>query len=75
VRTRYYRGYCQFNAQVTAAAQEALAKHDELMAAVDATPALTSRSKSSARQYLESFFSDIGNPAQLQKQILDHCRN
>ena len=75
VRTRYYRGYCQFNAQVTTAAQEALAKRDELMATVEATPGLTSRGKSSARQYLESFFSDISDPAHLQQQIIGHCRN
>jgi hypothetical protein len=75
VRTRYYRGYCQFNAQVTAAAQEALAKRGELMAAVDATPALTSRGKNSARQYLEAFFGDISDPAHLQQQIIGHCRN
>jgi len=75
VRTRYYRGYCQFNAQVAAAVQEALAKRNELMAAIDATPALTSRGKSSAHQYLESFFSDIGDPARLQQQIIGRCRN
>ena len=74
VRTRYYRGYCQFNAQVTAAAQEAVARRNELMSTVDATPALTSRGKSSARQYLESFFDDITDPARLQKQIIDRCR-
>ena len=75
VRTRYYRGYCQFNAQVTAAAQEALAKRNELMAAIDATPDLTSRGKSSARQYLEAFFGDISDPARLQQQIIGRCRN
>ena len=75
VRTRYYRGYCQFNAQVTAAAQEALAKRNDVMAAIDATPALTSRGKSSARQYLEAFFDDISDPAHLQQQIIGHCRN
>ena len=75
VRTRYYRGYCQLNAQATAAAQEALAKRDELMSTVDATPALTTRGKNSARQYLESFFSDLADPARLQKQILERCRN
>ena len=74
VRTRYYRGYCQFNAQVTAAAQEAVARRNELMSTVDGTPALTSRGKSSARQYLESFFDDITDPARLQKQIIDRCR-
>jgi hypothetical protein len=75
VRARYYRGYCQFNAQLTTAAQEALAKRDELMATVDATPALTSRGKNSTRQYLEAFFSDISDPAHLQQQIIGHCRN
>ena len=75
VRTRYYRGYCQFNAQASAAAQEALAKRTELMSAVDATPALTSRGRNSAKQYLEAFFSEIADPAQLQQHILDHCRN
>jgi hypothetical protein len=74
VRTRYYRGYCQFNAEVTAAVQEALAKRNELMSTVDATPALSSRGKNSAHEYLDSFFNDISDPARLQQQIIGRCR-
>jgi hypothetical protein len=36
---------------------------------------LTSRGKSSARQYLEAFFNDISDPAHLQQQIIGRCRN
>ena len=45
------------------------------MAAVDATPDLSSRGKNSAHQYLDAFFGDISDPARLQQQIIGHCRN
>jgi hypothetical protein len=74
VRTRFYRGYCQFNTQAAAAAQEALAKKAELLGTIDSVPALTSRARNSARQYLDDYFSEISDPAQLQQHILGRCR-
>ncbi len=74
VRTRFYRGYCQFNAQASAAAQDMLAKRDQLLGVIDATPALSTHGKTSARQYLQDFFDEISDSAKLQKRILDRCR-
>ena len=75
VRSRYYRGYCQFNAQATAVAQEILGKRADVMSAVDSTPALSDRAKSSARDYLEALFKEFADPARFKERILDRCRS
>ena len=75
VRQRFYRGYCQFNPQATAAARDAVAKKAELLGTIDAIPGLSSRGRNSARQYLDDFFSELSDPAQMQKLILDRCRS
>jgi hypothetical protein len=74
VRARFYRGYCQFNVQASAAAQDILAKRDQLLGIIDSTPALTTRSKNSTRQYLQDFFDEISDPGKFKQHILDRCR-
>ena len=75
VRTRFYRGYCQFNTQATEAAHEILGKRADFMSAVDSTPALSDRAKSSTRQYLDTLFKEFADPAKFKERILDRCRN
>jgi hypothetical protein len=75
VRERNYRGLCQFNAQVSDAARDFLAKRTELLASLDSTPDLSERSKKSAREYLEGFFKEIADPGRFKAHILDKCRN
>jgi hypothetical protein len=75
VRTRNYRGLCQFNNEAAAAAQELLAKRAELFSALNSTPQLAERSRKSAAEYLEAFFREISDPDQLQRHILSMCRN
>jgi hypothetical protein len=74
VRSRYFRGLCQFNAQTTEAAHQMLQNQAAVLSAVTDTPALSEGRKKSTTEYLEAFFSDISDPARLQHQILDHCR-
>jgi hypothetical protein len=74
VRTRFYRGFCQFNEQTKAAAQDMLAKRSALLDVVTGMTALTSRSRNSASQYLQDFFDEISDPAKLQQDILGRCR-
>ena len=74
VRSRYYRGLCQFNAQATEAAHQMLDNRAVMMSSIASTPALSERGKNSATQYLEAFFTEIGDPDKLQHRILDHCR-
>jgi hypothetical protein len=75
VRTRNYRGLCQFNLQATEAAHAVLDKRAELLATIANTPNLSERNKKSATQYLEAFFAEIGDADQLKRHILDNCRN
>lgn len=74
VRTRFFRGLCQFNAQTTEAAQQMLQNRAAVLSAVTDTPVLSDSRKKSTTEYLEAFFSDISDPGRLQHQILDHCR-
>ena len=74
VRTRYYRGLCQFNAQATEVAHQMLEQRAALSSAIANTPALSQPAKNSATHYLESFFNEISDPDKLQHIIVDHCR-
>lgn len=74
VRTRYYRGYCEFNSQVKPAAAAFLAKREALLASIASTPALSDGAKASATQYLNTFFDQIGNPDTIKRRILNTCR-
>ena len=75
VRVRNYRGLCQFNDQAIAAAHDLMEKRAELVASVISTPNLSERSKRSATDYLEEFFNQIADPAQISLHILQKCRN
>jgi hypothetical protein len=74
VRTRYYRGLCQFNAQATEAAQQFLANRAAMLASLANTPALSDNKKKSTTEYLEAFFSEIADPGKFQHDVLAHCR-
>jgi hypothetical protein len=74
VRSRYFRGLCQFNAQTTEAAHQILQNRAAMLSAVNDTPTLSDSRKKSTVEYLEEFFGDLSDPGKLQHQILDHCR-
>jgi hypothetical protein len=75
VRLRNYRGLCEFNAQAVEAAHAILAKRAELLSSLDSTPYLAERSKKSATEYLEEFFSEIADADQVKRHILEKCRS
>jgi hypothetical protein len=75
VRTRYYRGFCQFNAQSAEAARLILERRLDLLATIGETPSLSAGSKNSATRYLESFFGEIADPAVFEHRILKNCRS
>ncbi len=64
VRSRYFRGLCQFNAQTTEAAHQVLQNRAAVLSSVAATPALSESRKRSTNDYLEEFFSNISDPGQ-----------
>ncbi|MFO1186570.1 MAG: hypothetical protein U1E87_03410 [Alphaproteobacteria bacterium] len=75
VRTRYYRGYCEFNSQVKPAAAAFLAKRDTLLASIASTPMLSDGGKAAATQYLNAFFNQISDAQTIKRRITDYCRN
>jgi hypothetical protein len=74
VRSRYFRGLCQFNTQTSEAAHQILQNRAALLASINETPALSDSRKRLTTEYLEAFFSDVSDPGKLQHQLLDHCR-
>jgi hypothetical protein len=74
VRERFYRGFCQFNDQAKAAAQDILGKRAALLDVVNGATTLTSRSRNSTKKYLQEFFDVISDPAKLQERIIGRCR-
>ena len=74
VRQRFYRGYCQFNDQARAAAQDMLARRGALLDVVSGATGLTSRARNAATKYLQDFFDEISDPGKLQDQIIGRCR-
>lgn len=74
VRTRYYRGLCEFNTQMIEAAHQVLEKRADLVASIGSTPFLSEHGKGSATRYLEDFFGEIANPDKLKRRIVDNCR-
>jgi hypothetical protein len=74
VRTRFYRGLCQFNAQATDAAHQFLENRAAVLSSLAGTPALSDTRKKANTEYLEAFFSEIGDPDKFQHHVLSHCR-
>lgn len=74
LRTRFYRGFCQFNTQTVEAARHFLVSRSNILATIGQTPSLSDANKKSAMQYVESFFSEIADPALFERRILKNCR-
>jgi hypothetical protein len=74
VRQRYWRGYCRTNSELPAAIAHFQSRREALLAVIDGETRLTEGRRQGARQYIEEFFEIIGNPAQVQRQIVDRCR-
>lgn len=56
VRTRYYRGFCRYNAEATAAAADMVSKRATLLAVLDTIPQLDDKSKKKAQAFLAAGF-------------------
>ncbi|HEU5482593.1 MAG TPA: hypothetical protein VFU80_05835 [Sphingomicrobium sp.] len=61
VRQRKYRGYCQHNGPVLAAAVQFRAKRPQILAALTQTPGLQQKTIRKASAYLDGFFADIAS--------------
>jgi hypothetical protein len=72
VKTRYYMGYCRFNAEVVAAAAEFRAKRPAIEAMFAQLP-LTERPRTKALSYLAAFYSDIATDDSVRTKVLNKC--
>jgi hypothetical protein len=72
VKTRYYQGFCRFNAEAVAAAAEFRAKRPAIEAIFAQVP-LTQRPRAKALAYLSDFFAQIATDATLKAKILKNC--
>ncbi|HTK58378.1 MAG TPA: hypothetical protein VL336_05300 [Sphingomicrobium sp.] len=72
VRTRYYMGYCRFNAEVVAAAAEFRAKRPAIEAMYAQLP-LSERTRAKALAYLAAFYSDIATDDSVRTKVLNKC--
>lgn len=73
IRERLYRGPCRTMAEYEPLLAAFRAKEAEALALFD-LPALSERDRRDARRYLEEFFSLLGRPAQLKRELVDGCR-
>lgn len=74
LRQRLYRGPCRTMEQYEPSLAVFRAKQAEMLALVDAVPGLTQNKRRDAARYLGEFFSLLGRPDQLKKELIDKCR-
>lgn len=74
VRQRYYRGYCRSNDDLPAAIVHFQSRREALLAVIDGETRLNEARREGARRYIEEFFEVIGDPAQVQRQLIARCR-
>lgn len=72
VKTRYYMGYCRFNAEVVAAAAEFRAKRSAIEALFTQIP-FTERPRAKALAYLAGFYNDIATDDSVRSKVLGKC--
>jgi hypothetical protein len=75
IRTRYYRGYCRFNDQVPAVLNQFRARREAMLAIINGETRIPEGRRRVAAAYIQSFFDLIDNPAQVSRQITEHCRH
>jgi predicted methyltransferase len=73
VRVRKYRGFCAANVHLDAV----IAKFNRVRPAIEAIftgARLDERSRESTLEYVAEFYETVNDPNQLQKKIIDECR-
>ncbi len=73
VRQRFFRGYCMHNNDITAVAGQMRSAQPQILGVLSQIPGLDAHSQQRAANYLQGFFSEIGNPGTFSSRILNHC--
>ncbi len=73
VRTRIYRGWCRSEADLQRVIDHFQAKKPEIFALLDGVDWIDAAVRADMRRYLESFYSVIDSPKELDQQIRSKC--
>jgi hypothetical protein len=73
VLERAYRGPCRTLEELQPFVATFLGKKNEVMALVDSVPGMDNGSRRHAKQYLEEFYTTIGNRGSLKRELVDTC--
>lgn len=73
VRQRLYRGRCVNNEHLPATIAAFIEAKPRLYSLIDDHELLTKRSRRDSRRYLESFYKEIEDPREVQKELADEC--
>lgn len=72
VRVRRYHGFCRHNAEAVTAIADIAGKRAAIIGVLDTVPGLEPKTKAKATAYLNGFFEQAADPAQVQK-LLKGC--
>jgi len=73
VKERFYRGYCAHNADVVGAARQMRAEQSQIIGVLAQVPGLDPRSQGRAASYLNQFFAQIDNDADVSSKVVRRC--
>ena len=73
VRTRLFRGSCEYDEQLEATLQYFQEKKDALYAVIDRTEPLTRLTRSAVTRYIDSFYERIESRADVEKWLIGKC--
>ena len=73
-RSRLWRGFCLHNAEVAPRISEFQAKRAEIETLYKTIPVVNESRYKRLMSYFDDFYEIIGNPKEVQKQIMDKCR-
>jgi len=73
VRERLFRGPCRTAEELEPFLATFRAKKNDVLALIDAVPDFSQSSRQNAREYLEEFFSLVGNPGRVNRSLVKTC--
>lgn len=73
VRTRIYRGWCRGETDLQRAIEQFQAKRAEIFTMVDETSWIEEAVRADIRRYLESFYSVLDSPVEVDREIRGEC--
>ena len=73
VRTRVYRGRCSNNSVLPNTIEHIAGRKAVIYALLDDTPDLDKKNRAEVTRYLDSFFAEVGDPDQVERNFIKEC--